>query len=267
MKKAMKWLPLCFLVLCSCIRRQANEPVADKGDALGSTVEASSNEVSSAEMSSSETSSSDASSIEASSVEASSDDQASNSDNWSDAEMPEAIAQTLPKTAVKRDEQGNMELYVNLDIEVSEDHPNQWSLWLRDKETGKVIFLIHTNNDAKPRWEEMTDANALEVPLEEIAAGDCDRAFLIPNAPGKVFVEGCPDGRNVWSYIYDINMQRIIQLPANEGFVDCDTEHKCIRLSHYRYYPEGGRYSVVKTFSYSGRFIGEEPFDPETGIL
>ena len=205
MKKAMKWLPLCFLVLCSCIRRQANEPVADKEDAVGSTVEASSNEVSSAEMSSSETSSTDASS-----VEVSSDDQASNSDTWSDAEMPETIAQTLPKTAIKRDEQGNMELYVNLDIEASEDHPNQWSLWLRDKKTGKVIFLIHTNNDAKPRWEEMTDANALEVPLEEIAAGDCDRAFLIPNAPGKVFVEGCPDARNVWSYIYDIYMQRII---------------------------------------------------------
>ena len=83
MKKAMKWLPLCFLVLCSCIRQQANEPVADKGEAVGSTVEVPSNEVSSAEMSSSETSSPDASS-----VEASSEDQASNSDTWSDAEMP-----------------------------------------------------------------------------------------------------------------------------------------------------------------------------------
>ena len=248
-------------MMCSCVSRQAKEPVADNEDTLTTKVEASA-----VEAVSDDVSSDDVSSAEASSNEASSGDPASKTDSWSEVELPEAIAQTLPKTAIKRDEQGNMELYVNLDIEASEDHPNQWSLWLRDKKTGKVIFLIHTNNDAAPRWEEMTDANALEVPLEQIAAGDCDRAFLIPNAPGKVFVEGCPDARNVWSYIYDIYMQRIIQLPANEGFVDCDTAHKYIRLSHYRYYPEGGRYSVLKTFSYSGRFIGEEPFDPEAAV-
>jgi hypothetical protein len=47
-------------------------------------------------------------------------------------------------------------------------------------------------------------------------------------------------------------------LPTNEGFVDFDIQNNYIRLSHYRYYPEGGRYSVIKTFTYSGRFIGEE---------
>ena len=186
--------------------------------------------------------------------------------NWSDAAMPEGILQTLPNTAILCDSKGSFELYKNLDIESSDDHPNQWSLWLRDKETGKVIFLIQTNNDAEPRWEEMTDANALEVPLEQIVAGECDQAFLIPNAPGKVFVEGCPDARNIWSYIYDFYMGRIIQLPTNEGFVDCDIQNKYIRLSNYRYYPEGGRYSVIKTFTYSGRFIGEEKYDPEENI-
>ena len=186
--------------------------------------------------------------------------------NWSDAAMPEGILQTLPNTAILCDSKGSFELYKNLDIESSDEHPNQWSLWLKDKETGKVIFLIQTNNDAEPRWKEMTDANALEVPLEQIAAGDCDQAFLIPNAPGKVFVEGCPDARNIWSYIYDFYMGRIIQLPTNEGFVDCDIQNKYIRLSNYRYYPEGGRYSVIKTFTYSGRFIGEEKYDPEENI-
>ena len=62
-------------------------------------------------------------------------------------------------------------------------------------------------------------------------------------------------------------MQRIIQLPTNEGFVDFDIQNNYIRLSHYRYYPEGGRYSVIKTFTYSGRFIGEEKQDPEENIL
>ena len=44
-------------------------------------------------------------------------------------------------------------------------------------------------------------------------------------------------------------------------------QNNYIRLSHYRYYPEGGRYSVVKTFTYSGRFISEENQDPEENIL
>ena len=69
-------------------------------------------------------------------------------EDWSDASMPEGILQTLPKTAILCDIKGSFELYKNLDIESCDEHPNQWSLWLRDKETGKVIFLIQTNNDA-----------------------------------------------------------------------------------------------------------------------
>ena len=240
---------LLVVLMCSCARKQGDGTVAVDENAVPAAVEVE----------------------EQSAVEIAEQSAAEKADsiaynNWSDAEMADGIAQTLPNTAILCDSVGSFELYKNLDIKESDEHPNQWSLWLKDKETGKVIFLIHTNNEAEPRWEEMTDANALEVPLEQIAAGDCDRAFLIPNAPGKVYVEGCPDARNIWSYIYDIYMQRIIQLPANEGLVDIDIPNKCIRLSNYRYYPEGGRYSVVKTFTYSGRFISEEPFDPETAI-
>lgn len=178
--------------------------------------------------------------------------------SWFDAEMADGIAQTLPNTAVKRDEKGYFELFTNLDVAASDDHPNQWSLWLKDKRTGKVVFLVQTNNDAEPQWDQMNDRNAVEVPLSEIAAGECDVVFLVPDAPGKVFLEGCPDGRNVWSYIYDFYWQSIIQLPSNEGFVECDPSHELITLSQYRYHPEGGRYSVNMTFTYSGRYIGEE---------
>ena len=200
----MRNTTLCSLLLvflaCSCVKRQTSESAEGDASAQPSVEAVESND----------------------SNETAGDSIANN--NWSDVAMPEGILQTLPKTAILCDIKGSFELYKNLDIECCDEHPNQWSLWLRDKETGKVIFLIQTNNDAEPRWEEMTDVNALEVPLEQIAAGDCDQAFLIPNAPGKVFVEGCPDGRNIWSYIYDFNMQRIIQLPTNEGFVDGDQD-------------------------------------------
>ena len=241
---------LLMVLMCSCSKRQTGESA--EGDASAQT------SIEAVEHNDSNEAAQDGNEMGRDSIV---------KEDWSDASMPEGILQTLPKTAILCDIKGSFELYKNLDIESCDEHPNQWSLWLRDKETGKVIFLIQTNNDAEPRWEEMTDANALEVPLEQIAAGDCDQVFLIPNAPGKVFVEGCPDGRNIWSYIYDIYMQRIIQLPTNEGFVDFDIQNNYIRLSHYRYYPEGGRYSVIKTFTYSGRFIGEEKQDPEENIL
>lgn len=241
MRKAICWAMLSVVVLASsCIGRKDKGPVVDN-DGAGKTAnkqEATGN---------------------------AGDETASIADVWSDATLPEGIAQKLPNTAVLRDVKGRMELYTNLDIAESDEHPNQWSLWLRDNKTEKVVFLIHTNNDAKPRWEQMKDRNAVEVPLEQIAAGDCDEAFLIPNGRGLVFVEGCPDSRNVWSYIYDIYNGRIIQLPSNEGFRDLDIRHHAICLSHYRYHPEGGRYSVILKYSYDGRFMGEEESVKEDG--
>ena len=236
MRKAICWVLLSVVVLgSSCIGRKDKGPVADNDGTLKTANDSTLEE------------------------------QASIADVWSDAMLPEGIAQKLPNTAVLRDVKGRMELYTNLDIKESDERPNQWSLWLRDNKTEKVVFLFHTNNDAEPRWEQMEGGNAVEVPLEQIAAGDCDQAFLIPNGRGLVFVEGCPDSRNVWSYIYDIYNERIIQLPSNEGFRDLDIRHNAISLSNYRYHPEGGRYSVIVKYSYDGHFMGEEESVREDG--
>ena len=145
---------LLMALMCSCVKRQTGESA--EGDASVQT------SIEAVEQNDSNEAAQDGNEMARDSIV---------EEDWSDASMPEGILQTLPKTAILCDIKGSFELYKNLDIECCDEHPNQWSLWLRDKETGKVIFLIQTNNDAEPRWEEMTDASALEVPLEQIAPG------------------------------------------------------------------------------------------------
>ena len=81
---------------------------------------------------------------------------------------------------------------------------------------------------------------------------------FIPWDSDKIFVEGCPDGRNVWSYVIDINTREAIQLPTNEGLIAIDPGKWEIHMSNYLYHPDGGRYSVERVYTIDGRFTGKE---------
>ena len=162
----------------------------------------------------------------------------------------------LPEEAELKDEDGDRELYVNVDGVGSEN--GQWSVWLRDKNTGIVTYLFATENTAEPRWSEMQDGNGIKVPIDQIAAGNCSNSLFIPWDADKIFVEGCPDDRNVWSYIIDINAKEAIQLPTNEGLIAIDPGKREIHMSHYLYHPDGGRYSVERVYTLDGKFTGKE---------
>jgi hypothetical protein len=131
-------------------------------------------------------------------------------------------------------------------------------MWLRDKNTGIVTYLFSTENTAEPRWSKMADGNGIAVPINEIAAGDCHNTLFIPWDASKIFVEGCPDERNVWSYIIDIITKDVIQLPTNEGLIAIDPGKREIHMSNYLYHPEGGRYSVERVYTIDGKFTGKE---------
>lgn len=162
----------------------------------------------------------------------------------------------LPEEAELKDEDDGRELYVNVDGVGSEN--GQWSVWLRDKGTGIVTYLFATENTAEPRWSQMQDGNGIPVPIDQIAAGNCSNSLFIPWDSDKIFVEGCPDERNVWSYIIDINTKEAIQLPTNEGLIAIDPGKREIHMSHYLYHPDGGRYSVERVYTLDGRFTGKE---------
>ena len=96
------------------------------------------------------------------------------------------------------------------------------------------------------------DASAVDVPLTQIAAAE--KAWLAPGDVSKVIVEGCPDGRNVWTYIIDPHQATARQLPSTEGIMKLDWERKEIIASSYGYDDEG-RYSVQKAYSLDGTFL------------
>ena len=168
----------------------------------------------------------------------------------------EDIEVRLPDEAELKDQDEDRELYVNVDGVGSEN--GQYSVWLRDKNTGCVTYVFATENTAAPRWDQMQDGNGIKVPIDMIAAGNCFTALFIPWDADKIFVEGCPDDRNVWSYVIDIKTREAIQLPTNEGLIALDNGSKTLHMSNYQYHPEGGRYSVERVYTIDGRFTGKE---------
>jgi hypothetical protein len=94
--------------------------------------------------------------------------------------------------------------------------------------------------------------NALDVPITEILAAD--KALIAPGDVSKVIVEGCPDGRNIFTYVIDVEKHTAKQFPSTEGVMETNWEKKELTLSFYGYDDEG-RYSYKQVFSIDGSFL------------
>ena len=84
----------------------------------------------------------------------------------------------LPEGAVGYDDNGAMQLYLSPDE--GESGSSEWSIWLKDNVSGEVTFVLTTNSDIEPRWEDMTDGNAIPVPPNMIAVGDVITCAFVP---------------------------------------------------------------------------------------
>ena len=163
----------------------------------------------------------------------------------------------MPKTAV-RQENAHFQYaaYVNVDKPASGEGEMDAvrSVWLADERTGTVIKVCVTNPMAEVQWSKMSskDADGVSVALTQIAAAD--KAMIAPGDVSKVIVEGCPDGRNIWTYIIDPYQGTAIQLPSTEGVVSLDWEKKEIIAASYGY-DDDGRYTVNNAYSLAGKFL------------
>ena len=128
------------------------------------------------------------------------------------------------------------------------------SVWLTNKRTGKVFKVCVTNPMAETQWEKMSGdkADAIDVPLTQIAAAD--KAMIVPGDDVKMIVEGCPDGRNVWTFIIDPYTGKAKQLPSSEGVISLDSDKQEIIAASYGY-DSDGRYSIKKAYSLEGKFL------------
>ena len=163
----------------------------------------------------------------------------------------------MPKTAV-RQENAHLQyaVYVNVDKPASGEGEMDAvrSVWLADERTGTVIKVCVTNPMAEVQWSKMSskEADGVSVALTQIAAAD--KAMIAPGDVSKVIVEGCPDGRNIWTYIIDPYQGTAIQLPSTEGVVSLDWEKKEIIAASYGY-DDDGRYTVNNAYSLAGKFL------------
>jgi hypothetical protein len=134
----------------------------------------------------------------------------------------------MPKTAVRQpDAHFQHAVYVNIDKPASGEGEMDavYSVWLADERAGTVIKVCATNPMADTQWQKMNgkNADAVCVPITQIASAE--KAYIAPGDVSKVIVEGCPDGRNVWTYIIDPYKGTAKQLPSTEGVVS-----QCLEL-------------------------------------
>ena len=162
----------------------------------------------------------------------------------------------IPKTAVRVDSYFQYAVYVNVDQPSSGEGEvdEVRSVWLANERMGTARKVCVTNPMAPVQWERMKGKNpdAVSVPLSQIAAAE--RAWVAPGDVSKVIVEGCPDSRNIWTYIIDPYEHTALQLPSTEGVQNLDWEKKEITLASYSY-DEDGRYSFKRVYSLDGKFL------------
>ena len=160
----------------------------------------------------------------------------------------------IPKTANRVDSHFQIAVYVNEDKAPNEDDLcGVYTVWLADERAGTAKKLCQTNPNAQAQWEKMKkeDSDAVEVPIDQIAIAS--KAYVAPY--GKVIVEGCPDARNVWTYIIDPDKGTAKQFPSTEGVMEIDWEKEEIILASYGYDIELGRYTYNRAYSVDGKFI------------
>lgn len=162
----------------------------------------------------------------------------------------------LPSTAKRQDSHFQYAVYTN-EERVLEDYDDAtvYSIWLADERTGTVRKICETNPKAEAQWDKMQGekADGAKVGLDQIVSAE--KAWIAPGDVSKVIVEGCPDGRNEWTYIIDTDAKTAIQLPSTEGVANLDWEKKEIIVATYGYYSEGGRYSFQSAYDTNGKFL------------
>jgi hypothetical protein len=169
-------------------------------------------------------------------------------------------AQTkLPATAKLADDNGRQQIYLNVESAPNEeDMGGVTSVWLYDKQQRSAKRLLTSNSMAEGAWDRMANHQAASVMLDKIAAADRAR-FVVGES--KIIVEGCPDARNIYSYLIDLEQNTACQLPSNSGLVGfCGEDENYIVMSSYRYHPDpevGGRFPVLSVYDTNGKFVKE----------
>lgn len=160
----------------------------------------------------------------------------------------------IPESAIVAAE--NDKVVVLLNREDTNEVP-QVALWIRHKENGEENRLLLTHPHSRRDWQ--TYEESVAIPADSIAT--VSRVTIISDVdqPLKLLVEGCPDFRNVESFIVTEGSDEAIWLPTSAGLLGITQEEYLLIMESYDYYEGGGRYSRIDAFDRDGKRINSMP--------
>lgn len=158
---------------------------------------------------------------------------------------------TIPKSAYVAADNENVVVFLN--NEDTNETP-QVSLWLRYKRINKEKKLLITHPHARRDWQ--TYEGSVSIPVDSIATISKVTIISYGDKPVKLLVEGCPDYRNVETFIVSENCKDAICLPTNGGLLGIADEEYALIMQSYDYYDCGGRFSVITAFDAKGNMLG-----------
>ena len=138
----------------------------------------------------------------------------------------------------------------------------QVSLWVRHKETREEKRLLVSHPHAHREWQ--TYERSVRIPVDSIATISRVTIISYRDEPLKFLVEGCPDYRNMESFIVTENSSDAVCLPTTNGLIGVTQEESLLIMESYDYYEGGGRYSRVEAYDREGNLVSS--MEPKLSI-
>ena len=164
----------------------------------------------------------------------------------------------IPITAKLVAEDSHYAVFTNVEA-YDDDSIGNWppleqvSLWAFDKQKQKLEMMLLTHLDTDGSRYDTTES--FTMPVDTIPTIQKVIIISYPEENLKLLVEGCPDYRNVYSFIVELGKKEAIYLPTNRGFIGFSEEDYLLIMQSYHYYPCGGRYNRIEAFDWEGKRI------------
>lgn len=168
----------------------------------------------------------------------------------------------LPAGSELKAELNGYKVWIHTDVEPTEDDPaGVYSVYYSKPESDDVYFVVKTCGNLDPA-SEFNDGTPF-VSYEKVMAAS--EAYIVKDPSWDTYyliLEGCPDMRNVYSYISYLPIGTIEPwfrwIRTNAGFQGMDETGKLYKFNNYGYYDEGGRYTICKYIDLDGNLVKEE---------
>ncbi len=147
--------------------------------------------------------------------------------------------------------------YLRLDVPPSnDDFIGQYTLYVKDMPDGSLTPLFQTSPFGKQgtKLKIKKRDKYVEEGIEAV-----EEIILLPDS--KILINGCPDARNIYSYIYDLATRKVVFLDVYSGYVKTIEENgrPLIVMATYAYdFDGGGRYGIYVYFDMDGNRVREE---------